>query len=352
MRSKAAWLQKWGAVMPDAGIRAGILGLGTYVPEKILTNEELEKMVDTSDQWIVSRTGIRERRLAGPGQATSDLALEAAGRALADAGLEPGEIDLIIVSTNTPDSLFPAAACIVQDRLGAVNAGAFDLLAGCTGFLYGLSVAQGFVVSGMYKKVLVIGAEILSRIVDWEDRNTCVLFGDGAGAAVVGPVSGGYGLIHTRLGADGSGGQHLCVPAGGSRIPASRETVEQRLHYARMNGREVFKFAVRACGDGSLEALAAAGLTVKDVDFLIPHQANIRIIEAAAKRLELPMEKVLVNVDRFGNTSTASIPMALEEAYSQGRIKDGDNILMAAFGAGLTWAVAIMRWHDYRRKNR
>ena len=338
--------------MPDTGIRAGIIGMGTYVPEKVLTNEELEKLVDTSSEWIVSRTGIKERRLAGPGQATSDLALEAARRALDDAGIGPGEVDLIIVATNTPDSLFPAVACIVQDRLEAVNAGAFDLLAGCTGFLYGLSVASSFVAAGMYKKVLVIGAETLSRIVDWEDRNTCVLFGDGSGAAVVGQVPGGYGLIHTKLGADGSGGPHLCVPAGGSRIPASRETVDQRLHYVRMNGREVFKFAVRACGDGSLEALSVAGLTVKDVDFLIPHQANIRIIEAAAKRLELPMEKVLVNVDRFGNTSTASIPMALEEAYSLGRIKDGDNILTAAFGAGLTWAVAVMRWYDYRRKNR
>jgi 3-oxoacyl-[acyl-carrier-protein] synthase-3 len=326
--------------------------MGSYVPEKVLTNEDLEKLVDTSAEWIVSRSGIRERRIAEPGQATSDLALEAAQKALQDAGIGPAQVDLIIVATNTPDSFFPAVACIVQERLGAVNAGAFDLLAGCTGFLYGLSVAAGFVSAGLHRHVLVIGAETLSRITDWEDRNTCVLFGDGAGAAVVGRVPRGYGLIHTRLGADGSGGPHLCLPAGGSRLPASRETVAQRLHFTRMNGREVFKFAVRTCGDGSLEALAAAGLTVKDVDFLIPHQANIRIIEAAAKRLEMPMEKVLVNVDRFGNTSTASIPMALDEAVSQGRIKDRDNILMAAFGAGLTWAVTIMRWYDYKSKNR
>ncbi|MFZ5643361.1 MAG: beta-ketoacyl-ACP synthase III [Bacillota bacterium] len=336
--------------MPESGIRAGIIGIGSYVPERVLTNKELEEMVDTSDEWIVSRTGIRERRIADPEQATSDLACEAAKAALKDAGITPRDVDLIIVATNTPDCLFPAAACIVQDKLGASNAGAFDILAGCTGFIYSLSVASQFIVSGMYKHVLVIGAETLSRILDWDDRNTCVLFGDGAGAAVLGPVPDEYGLLHTRLGADGSGGQHLYIPAGGSRMPASRETVDNKLHFVRMNGREVFKFAVRACGDGSLEALEAAGLTLKDVDFLIPHQANIRIIEAAAKRLDLPREKVLVNVDRFGNTSTASIPMALEEAVEKGWIRDGDNIVMTAFGAGLTWAVAVMRWYNYKSK--
>ncbi|MFZ5646470.1 MAG: beta-ketoacyl-ACP synthase III [Bacillota bacterium] len=335
--------------MPESGIRAGVIGLGSYVPEKVLTNSELEKTVDTSDQWIVTRTGIRERRIAAPEEATSDLALEAARKALADAHIGPEDIDLIIVATNTPDSLFPATACIVQDRLGAHRAGAFDLLAGCTGFIYSLSVGSQFVISGMYRHVLVIGAETLSRIVDWEDRNTCVLFGDGAGAAVIGRVPGDYGILHTMLGSDGSGGQHLYLPAGGSRLPATGETVGGRLHFVRMNGREVFKFAVRTCGDGSMEALKEAGLSLGDLDFLIPHQANIRIIEAAAKRLELPMEKVLVNVDRYGNTSTASIPMALEEAVNQGRIKDGDNILMTGFGAGLTWAVALMRWYDYRR---
>lgn len=334
--------------MSETGFRAGILGLGSYVPERVLTNRELEAMVSTSDEWIQSRTGIRERRIAAPGQATSDLALEAAGKALRDANITPGEVDLIIVATNTPDSLLPAVACIVQDRLGADRAGAFDLLAGCTGFMYAMSVASQFIVSGMYRHVLVVGAETLTRIVDWEDRNTCVVFGDGAGAAVIGRVPGDYGLLHSKLGADGSGGQHLCVPAGGSRLPACRDTVDRKLHFVRMNGREVFKFAVRACGDGTLKTLAEAGLSREDVDFLIPHQANIRIIEAAARRLELPMEKVLVNVDRFGNTSTASIPMALEEAVNQGRINDGDNIVMAAFGAGLTWAAAVMRWYDYR----
>ncbi|KJS01608.1 MAG: 3-oxoacyl-ACP synthase [Peptococcaceae bacterium BRH_c4a] len=338
--------------MPESGIRAGILGLGSYVPEKVLTNRELEKMVDTKDQWIVTMTGIRERRIASPQQATSDLALEAARKALDDAKISPAEVDLIIVATNTPDHLFPATACIVQDRLGAHRAGAFDLLAGCTGFMYALSVGAQFVESGMYRHVLVIGAETLSRIIDWEDRNTCVIFGDGAGAAIIGRVPEGYGLIHTKLGSDGSGGQYLDMPAGGSKMPACRESVDNKMHFLRMNGREVFKFAVRACGDGSLEALKSAGLALNDLDFLIPHQANIRIIEAAAKRLQLPMEKVLVNVDRFGNTSTASIPMALEEAVNRGSIKDGDNILMTGFGAGLTWAVTLMRWYDYRSGNR
>lgn len=333
-------------------LRAGILGLGSYVPERVLKNKELENMVNTSDQWIVTMTGIRERRIAAPDQATSDLALEAARRALEDAEIQPSEIDLIIVATNTPDNFFPAASCIVQDKLGASKSGAFDLLAGCTGFIYALSVAAQFITSGVYRYVLVIGAEKLSCVTDWEDRNTCVLFGDGAGAAVVGNVPQGYGLIHTKLGSDGSGQHLLQVPAGGSRIPTSRDTVENKMHFLRMNGHEVFKFAVRTCGDGSLKTLEEAGLAVSDVDFLIPHQANIRIIEAAAKRLNLPMEKVLVNVDRFGNTSTASIPMALEEAVRQDKIKNGDNVVLTGFGAGLTWAVSVMRWYDYRHVNR
>ena len=334
--------------MPEAGIRAGIVGLGSYVPERVLTNRELETMVNTTDQWIVDRSGIRERRIAGPGQVTSDLALEAARRALEDAGIGPAEGDLIIVATNTSDTVFPGVGCIVQDRLGAVKAGAFDLVAGCTGFIYAFSVAAQFITSGVYRHVLVIGAEILSRIVDWQDRNTCVLFGDGAGAVVLGRVPEGYGLVHSKLGSDGSGGPALCLPAGGSRLPASAQTVAERQHFIHMNGREVFKFAVRACGAGSLEALEEAGLSVAEVDFLIPHQANIRIIEAAAKRLNLPMERVLVNVDRYGNTSTASIPIALEEAVGQNRIKDGDTMLLTGFGAGLTWAVAILKWYDYR----
>lgn len=336
--------------MPETGIWAGIKGLGAYVPDRVLTNGELETMVNTSDQWIATRTGIRERRIAAPEQATSDLALEAARRALEDAGIGPGDVDLIIVATNTPDSFLPASASVVQGRLGAFRAGAFDLLAGCTGFVYALTVAARFITSGTYKHVLVIGAETLSRIVDWEDRDTCVLFADGAGAAVVGQAREGYGLIHSVLGADGSGRHLLQVPAGGSRMPASRETVENRLHFIRMNGREIFRFAVRTCSDGVLETLEEAGLAKEEVDFFVPHQANLRIIEAAAKKLNLPMDRVLVNVDRFGNTSTASIPMAIQEAVIKGRLKTGDNVVLAAFGAGLTWAVAIMRWYEYRKR--
>ncbi len=324
--------------------RAGILGIGVYVPEKVLTNDDLERMVDTNDEWIRSRSGIRERHIAAPEEATSDLALQAARNALADAGLKPDDIDLIIVSTNTPDTLFPATACLVQDKLGARKAGAFDLLAGCTGFIYALSVGAQFISAGTCKHVLVVGAETLSRITNWEDRNTCVLFGDGAGAVVLGPAPAGRGILSSMLGSDGSGGPLLDLPAGGSRLPASSETVDKKLHFLHMNGREVFKFAVKAIEDGTLEALAAAGLKKEDVDFLIPHQANIRIIEAATKRLGISPDNVQINVDRYGNTSTASVPLALYEAVREGRIKDGDNIVLVAFGAGLTWAAAVMRW--------
>jgi len=324
--------------------RAGILGIGVYVPEKVLTNDDLEKMVDTNDEWIRSRSGIRERHIAAPEEATSDLALQAARNALADAGLKPDDIDLIIVATNTPDTLFPATACLVQDKLGARKAGAFDLLAGCTGFIYALSVGTQFISAGACKHVLVVGAETLSRITNWEDRNTCVLFGDGAGAVVLGPAPAGRGILSSMLGSDGSGGPLLDLPAGGSRLPATSETVDKKLHFLHMNGREVFKFAVKAIEDGTLEALAAAGLKKEDVNFLIPHQANIRIIEAATKRLGISLDNVQINVDRYGNTSTASVPLALYEAVREGRIKDGDNIVLVAFGAGLTWAAAVMRW--------
>lgn len=332
--------------MPEQ--QAGIVGLGTYVPERILTNQDLEQMVDTSDEWIRTRTGIRERRVAGEDQAASDLAVLAAQRALDDAGISPQELDLIIVATNTPDMLFPATACLVQDRLGAGQAGAFDLLAGCTGFIYALAVGSQFIAAGGAGTVLIIGAEILSRITNWRDRNTCVLFGDGAGAAVLRPVPPGYGVLATKLGAQGAGGPLLCVPAGGSRQPACPETVATDLHFIHMNGREVFKFAVKTMEESSLEVLQAAGLTPQELDFLIPHQANIRIIDAATRRLGLPLERVLVNVDRYGNTSTASIPLALEEALHQGRIKDGDNVVLVSFGAGLTWGATALRWYDYR----
>ncbi|MFZ5590652.1 MAG: beta-ketoacyl-ACP synthase III [Bacillota bacterium] len=321
-----------------------IAGLGMYAPARVLTNQQLQQMVDTSEEWIVTRTGIKERRLAEPEQATSDLALLAARQALQQAGVQPEELDLIIVATNTPDTLFPATACLVQDRLGAKKAGAFDLLAGCTGFIYALVSAAQFVQTGMCRYVLVVGAETLSRIINWQDRNTCVLFGDGAGAALLAPAEPGRGILASSLAADGSGGHLLSLPAGGSRQPASLATVEAGLHYVHMNGREVFKFAVKAMGDSALEALHRAGLGKEDLDFLIPHQANIRIIEAAAKRLGLCMDKVLVNVDRYGNTSTASVPIALYEAVAGGRIKAGDHVVLVGFGAGLTWAACAIRW--------
>lgn len=323
---------------------AGIIGVGAYLPDRVLTNDELQKMVDTNDQWIRTRSGIRERRIAAPELATSDLAVIAGERALADAGVAPEELGLIIVATNTPDTIFPATACLVQDRLGAVKAAAFDLAAGCTGFVYALATGSQFIASGAYKKVLVIGAECLSRIVNWEDRKTCVLFGDGAGAVVLSPVPAGNGILSFTLRSDGAKGQFLTLPAGGSRQPATRETVDQKLHTIHMEGREVFKFAVRVMGKGALEALAAAGLKRSDIDYFIPHQANIRIIESAAKRLNLPMDRVLVNLDRYGNTSTASIPLALTEAVQSGRIKQGDHIVMVGFGAGLTWGATVIKW--------
>lgn len=324
--------------------RAAIAGLGIYVPERVLTNSDLEKMVDTSDEWITARTGIKERRIAAPEEATSDLALKAAQAALRSAGVEADEVDLIIVATNTPDMLFPATACLVQDKLRARKAGAFDLLAGCTGFITALATGAQFIASGAMDTVLVIGAETLSRIINWQDRNTCVLFGDGAGAVVLRPAGGDYGVLASVLRADGSGGELLCMPAGGSRLPASADTVARELHFVHMNGREVFKFAVRAMGEAANEALRRAGLKETDLDFLVPHQANIRIIDSAARRLGLPPERVVVNVHRYGNTSTASIPLALFEAVEEGRIRPGDNVVLVAFGAGLTWGATVVRW--------
>lgn len=325
-------------------INAGIAGAGACVPDRVLTNAELEKMVHTSDKWIRSRSGIRERRIASAEEATSDLAAAAAVRALADAGMAPEKVDLVIVATNTPDMFFPATACLVQDRIGAKNAGAFDLAAGCTGFVYAMAVGGQFIATGSCRTVLVIGSETLSRVTNWEDRNTCVLFGDGAGAVVLIPAPEDSGILAFKLWSNGGGGPHLALPAGGSRCPATRETVDGKLHYIHMNGHEVFKFAVRAMGETTEQVLAAAGLKKSDVDFFIPHQANIKIIEAAAQRLGLPMEKVLVNVDRYGNTSTASIPLALEEALRVKRIKKGDHIVLVGFGAGLTWGGLALKW--------
>lgn len=323
---------------------AGILGVGYYVPEKVLTNKDLEKMVDTSDEWIVERTGIKERRISSPEQATSDLSTIAGKKALESAGIKAEELDLIIVCTLTPDMFFPATSCIVQKNLGAVNAGAFDLSAGCSGFVYGLSVACQMVAGGVHKKILVIGAEVLSKITNWQDRNTCVIFADGAGAAVVGEVEDGYGYYNSVLGADGTGGEHIIMPAGGSRKPSTVETLKDNLHYIHMDGTEVFKFATRVVPEAAKKVLEPTNLQMDDIDIIIPHQANVRIIQSAAKRLKQPVEKFFVNIEKYGNTSAATVPIALAEAFEQGRIKKNDNVLLVGFGTGLTWAACILKW--------
>lgn len=322
----------------------GILGIGSYVPETIVTNFDLEQKMETSDEWIVERTGIRERRIVTKGETTSDLATKAAERALADAGISAAEIDLIIVGTVTPDMMFPSVACLVQQNLKAVNAAAFDLTAVCSGFIYGLVTGSSFIKSGTYKKVLVIGAETLSTIVDWSDRNTAILFGDGAGAVVLGETSPGYGILGVDLGAEGAGGDLLKVPAGGSRMPTTLETITQGFHFIHMDGNEVFKFAIKVMGETVKKALADANLSAKDITCLVPHQANMRIIQSAAKRLGLPLDKVVINVDKYGNTSAASIPIALDEGVKSGRIKQGDIIALAGFGGGLTWGAGIIKW--------
>ncbi|HYE80537.1 MAG TPA: beta-ketoacyl-ACP synthase III [Clostridia bacterium] len=322
----------------------GIIGTGSCLPDRIMTNSEIEKLVDTNDEWIRSRTGICERRIADENTATSDLSTTAAIKALEDANLKPEDIDLIIVATVTPDMLFPSTACIVQKNLGAVNAAAFDLEAACSGFLYGLSVAENFVKTGYYKHVLVIGAETLTKIADFTDRNTCVLFGDGAGAAVVSEVPDGYGILSTHIGADGRGGDLLKLPAGGSRTPATVETIQNRLHYIKMDGSEVFKFAVKIMGEAAEKALEKCSMNKEDIDYLIPHQANIRIIDAAVRRLKIAKEKIYVNVDKYGNMSAASVAIALDEAKRGGLLKDGDIVVLVGFGGGLTWGSAVLKW--------
>lgn len=322
----------------------GITGVGMAVPERVVTNADLEQIVDTSDEWIFTRTGIRERHISEPGEATSDYAVKAARKAMAMAGVTPEQVDLIIVGTVTPDMPFPSTACIVQDALGATRAAAFDMSAACPGWLYGVVMAQQTIASGMYNCALVIGAELLSKLVDWEDRSTCVLFGDAAGAAILQPVSEGRGILASVLGSEGAGACHLQMPAGGSRLPASAETVANRLHYIKMDGTEVFKFAVRVMNEASVEVMKKAGIEREDLDLLIPHQANIRIIDGAMKRLKLGPEKVVVNLDRYGNTSSASIPVALTEALTEGRVKDGDELVLVSFGAGLVWAAVALRW--------
>jgi len=326
------------------GRPVGILGTGMCIPERVLTNKDLEKIVDTSDEWIFERTGIRERRIAEPGTTASSLAVSAAEMALEAAGISPENIGLVVVATVTPDMIFPATACMVQDRIGAPDAAAFDLEAGCTGFIYSLACASQFVATGTCDYALVIGSETISKLTDWQDRNTCVLFGDGAGAVVIGPVPDGYGILGLDLGSKGSGSGLLTVPAGGSACPASESSVREKLHFIRMDGSEVFKFAVRIIGDSSLNALNAAGLSREDVDFLVPHQANMRIIKAGLKRLRLPENKACINIEKYGNTSSASVPIALHEAVTDGRIQDENIVLMTAFGAGLTWGSVVMRW--------
>lgn len=324
--------------------KAGIIGIGSYVPDKVLSNFDLEKMVDTSDEWIKTRTGISFRRIGPENACTSDLGVEAAKRALENAKLSPEDVDLIIVASASPDMIFPSTACIIQSKIGAVNAAAFDIQAGCTGFVYALTSAVQFIGTGLYKNILVIGAEMLSRITDWKDRNTCVLFGDGAGAAVVSEVEEG-GILSSVLGADGTGADLLALPAGGSKEPANPDTITNRRHYINMNGNEVFKFAVRILEEAARKAVEKANLTIEDVDFIIPHQANIRIIDAAIKRLKFPREQVVVNLDKYGNMSSASIPVALDEAYRDKKIKKGDKLILVGFGAGLTWGANLLEWN-------
>lgn len=323
-----------------------IVGWGMYVPERVLTNHDLARMVDTSDEWIRTRTGIRERRVVSkPEETTATLAARAAKAALGKAGLPPTALDMIIVSTSSPEHLFPATACIVQDMIGAVNAGAYDLSAACSGFVYALAMAHGLIVSEQADTVMVIGAETLSRLVNWKDRNTCVLFGDGAGAVILQASEAPGGVLATVLGADGSGAYLLSLPAGGSRKPPSLETVQNGEHFIHMDGKAVFRFATRVMAEATREVVAKAGLSLDDIALIIPHQANIRIIESSVvKQLKFPRERVFVNLDRYGNTSTASIPIALTEAVAAGKVKPGDYIVLVGFGAGLTWAAAVIQW--------
>jgi 3-oxoacyl-[acyl-carrier-protein] synthase-3 len=324
---------------------AAIAGTGSYVPEKVLTNFDLEKMVDTSDEWIRQRTGIVERRVVEGEVATSDLGIRAARRAIKNAEIDPLDIDMIIVGTATPDSFFPSTACYVQQGIGAKRACAFDLSAACAGFVYGLDLADGMIRSGRYDTVLVIGGEVFSSILDWTDRNTCVLFGDGAGAAVLRGTDEVKGILASYIGSDGdyADADLLGMPAGGSRMPPSHETIEQRLHTIKMRGRKVFKLGVRIMPEAAQVALNQVGLTVDDIDLFIPHQANLRIIEAIGDRLGIPPEKVYINVDKYGNTSAATTIVALDEAIQEGRAKPGDLILMVTFGAGLTWGSTVIK---------
>jgi 3-oxoacyl-[acyl-carrier-protein] synthase III len=325
------------------GTPVAITGLGSYAPERVLTNEQLATIVETSDEWIRERTGIRERRIAAPGQAMTDLALPAALGALEQANADPATIDYLVVATVTPDSMFPTTSSLLADMLGARDAAAYDLLAGCTGFVYALAQGYGMVAAGLSKRALVVGGDVLSKIVDWHDRATCVLFGDGAGAVVLEPARE-RGFLGFELGADGSGGIHLSLPAGGSRLPTSLETIASGQHFVQMNGPEVYRFATRVLVSSAQKVLAECALTVEDVDVYIPHQANVRIIEHAVRLLGIDRGRVIVNVDRYGNTSSGSIPLALADADAGGRLQDGALVLMTGMGAGLTWGSALVKW--------
>ncbi len=324
--------------------RSRIVSTGAYVPEIIMSNSDLEKMVDTSDEWITERTGIKERRIASKEQAASDLAYEASKIAIERAGIVPEDIDLIIVATISGDMPFPSTACFLQEKLGAINAAGFDVNATCSGFLYALHIADGFIKSNLHKRILVVGSEALSKVTDWEDRTTCVLFGDGAGAVIVEPSANERGIISTHINSDGRLWELINLPGGGSRNPASTETINKRLHYIKMKGNETFKVAVRTLEDLVVKTLEENNLDSSQLDLLIPHQANMRIIQATADRLKIPLERVVVNLQQYGNTSAASIPIALHEAVVSDRIKEGDYILLEAFGGGLTWASALIKW--------
>ena len=328
--------------MPEK--KATITAVSHYVPEGRLTNEDLEKIVNTDDKWIMDRTGIRERRIVSKGTPTSELAAEAAIRVLNDRGISADEIDLIIVATVTPDMLFPSTACVLQERIGASNAWGFDLLGACSGFLYALTTAAQFIQSGKHSTVLVVGADVMSSIIDFEDRATCVLFGDGAGAVLVEASETDNGLLDWILRSDGSGGQFLYMPGGGSLHPSTKETVEQKMHYVHQNGRNVFKFAVKGMVEVSESILKRNGLTTRDLKLLVPHQANLRIIKSTADRLNLDLSRVAINIDRFANTTAGTIPICLSEATASGTINDGDLVLMVSFGAGFTWGSILMRW--------
>lgn len=322
-----------------------IIGTGSHVPEKVITNFDLEKLVDTSDEWITTRTGIKERRIVKEDVPLSYLAFDASKKAIRNAGIDIQDIDLIIVGTISPDMQLPSTACFIQDMLGAKRAAAFDIAAACSGFIYALSIAEQYIKTGTYKTILVIGAEVLSKVIDWTDRSTCVIFSDGAGAAVIQASSEpDQAVLSTHLFADGQYAKYLYIPGGGSLHPTTHETVDKRLHYVKMSGNELFKVAIRSMEEACLIALKHNGLTPADVNWLIPHQANLRIIEATAKRLDLPMEKVVVTIHKYGNASSATIPIALDEALQTGKIKKGDIILSVAFGGGVTWASMMLQW--------